>query len=267
MEDVLILGIGGMLLFAIGIIVFVLFHQRRVIRYQLNLQELREEQQKQLLQAAIESEEKERKRIAGDLHDEIGGSLSTVRLYLLQASKKNSPEEIALTASNANKLLDDIIQKIRQLSHQLSPETLLDFGLQEALANLCRKISASGALAMSCHNDVPIPRFQPARELATYRIVQELTNNILKHAEASEISLKLSPLSQKIQIILEDNGKGFGQKEFEEMKHSPSGLGLKNIQSRIHILNASIIFTKKKSGKGTVIVIEVPIEPDNNGRS
>src|SRR5690242_2883158 len=259
MEEMILIGIGGMMLFAIGIILFVLVHQRRVIRYQLDMQKMREEQQKQLLQAAIESEEKERRRIAGDLHDDIGGSLATVRLYLLQAARtRTRPQED--TEDPARDLLDEIIGKIRQLSRQLSPEMLTEFGLQGALNNLSKKADASGALSVEFRCEGAVPRLQPARELAAYRIIQELFNNILKHAGASRATLTLAEAGDALHIRLEDDGRGFGQEDFEQLKRSPAGLGLKNIQSRLHILHASIHFARGKNGAGTLLTIDIPQE-------
>lgn len=249
-----------MLIMAVSIVFFILFHQRRVIKYQLNLQRLKEDQQKLLLRAAIESEEKERKRIAGDLHDEVGASLATVRLYLMQSGKEASIERVNATTANAKQILDDIIQKVRQISHQLSPETLKEFGLQEALGNLAQKVTASGAIQMECRSEGPIPRLSPDKELAIYRIAQELLNNTLKHAGAAHISLTLKTQAESLKFIMQDDGRGFNQQSFETLKSSPNGLGLKNIQSRADILNASINFGERKEGqKGTRMVMEVPV--------
>lgn len=259
METVIIIGIGGMLLFAIGIIIFVLFHQRRVIQYQLNLQKLKEEQQKLLLQATIESAEAERQRIASDLHDEIGGSLSTVRLYLNRSARATSMEQLNETNAAAKQLLDDIILKARQLSHQLSPELLNEFGLSGAFKTLANKISSSGQIKVdfSCEG-YKNTRLKPDQELALYRIVQELLNNIIKHAGASAIKLTLSNGQRQLYLRLEDNGKCFSQESFEAKKNSPDGLGLKNIQSRINILNASLKFVCEDNGhSGTKTTINL----------
>ncbi len=249
-----------MLIMAVSIVFFILFHQRRVIKYQLNLQKLREGQQKLLLRAAIESEEKERKRIAGDLHDEVGASLATVRLYLMQSGKEASLERVNATTANAKQILDDIIQKVRQISHQLSPETLKEFGLQEALGNLAAKVTASGAIAMECRTEGAIPRLSPDKELAVFRIAQELLNNTLKHAGATHISLTIRARAESLKFLMQDDGRGFDQQSFETLKSSPNGLGLKNIQSRVNILNASINFGERKEGQqGTRMVLEIPI--------
>jgi signal transduction histidine kinase len=260
MERILLLGIGGMLLFAIGVIVFVLVHQRRVIRYQMNLQSLREGQQRLLLEAAIASEEKERQRIAGDLHDEVGASLSTIRLYLLQAARKNTLEQVAATMEAAKEVLDEVVSQVRQISHRLSPEMLMQFGLKDALQKMTQKLHASGGIRVSFMSPEEIVRLQPERELAVYRIVQEVIGNMLNHAAAAEIHLQLRQNKHCLIITAEDNGRGFTEESFEKQKNKPGSLGLKNIQSRVDILGATINFTERKDHlPGTLMTLNVPL--------
>lgn len=261
MEEVILIGIGGMLLFAVGIIAFVVVHQRRVIKYQLNLQKLKEEQQKLLLQAAIESEEKERQRIAGDLHDEVGASLSTIRLYLLQAVKKQTLEQAETVNAAAKEILDDVVAKVRQISHRLSPEMLMKFGLKDALQNMAQKLKDSGGVAVDFLSPEEMSRLQPERELAVYRVIQEIIGNMLKHAGATKVVIQLQESHNDLLIRVEDNGKGFTQASFEKLKSIPGGLGLKNIQSRVDILHANINFTSGTvASGGTIMTLKVPVK-------
>jgi len=258
MDKIIILGIGGMLLFALAVVFFVVAHQRRVIRYQMNLQKLKEDQQKLLLSAAIASEEKERQRIAGDLHDEVGASLSAIGLYLLQITKKQREEP---AASAAKSMLDEVITTVRQISHRLSPEMLMKFGLKDALQNLAQKHNVPGSFSVSFSSAENTPRFSPDRELAVYRIVQEVLGNMVKHSGASEIALRLMYQSQRLVLSLEDNGSGFRQKDFEHLASTAGGLGLKNIQSRVDILQAKINFGARTAGQpGTLTILEVPLQ-------
>lgn len=253
MEHIIVIGIGGMLLFALGVIVFVLIHQRRVIAYQMHLRRLREEQQKLLLEATITSGEKERRRIAGELHDEVGASLSAIRLYLGQLTP-TSP-----AAGTAREALDEVIAKVRRISHRLSPDMLSTFGLVEALGHTIQQLSDSGAIRASFHSPGTMERLDAERELAVYRIVQELIGNILKHAEATQIRLEMRQRSASILLTVEDDGKGFPQGSFEKLKSTPGGLGLKNIQSRMDILRANITFiSPRPGGTGTLATLEVP---------
>lgn len=260
MEEIILIGVGGMLLFAVGIIAFVVVHQRRVIKYQLNLQKIKEEQQKLLLHAAIESEEKERQRIAGDLHDEVGASLSTVRLYMLQVSKKQTLQQAEDVTDAAKEILDEVVAKVRQISHRLSPEMLMQFGLKDALQNMVQSLKDSGAVEADFISPEDISRLQPDRELAVYRILQEITGNMLKHAGATQMAIQLQERNNDLIIKVEDNGRGFTQTSFEKLKSTPGGLGLKNIQSRVDILQANINFTSGMTGtQGTVMTLKVPV--------
>lgn len=261
MEKVILIGIGGMLLFAIGVIIFVVAHQRRVIQYQINIQKVKDQQQQLLLHAAIESEEKERQRIAGDLHDEVGASLSTIRLYLLQTVKKKTPEETESTTMAAKDILDEVMSKVRQISHRLSPEMLMKFGLADTLKNLVKQLDGTGSIKASFICEEEPPRLSPEKELAIYRIAQEITGNLLKHANATKVTLQLRQLEQKLYFCIEDNGRGFTQEAFENLKNSPGGLGLKNIQSRINILGATLTITPVANGSsGTLTTLVIPME-------
>lgn len=260
MEQVILMGIGGMLLFAIGVIIFVLVHQRRVMHYRLNLQKIKEEQQKLLLHAAIESAEIERRRIAGDLHDEVGASLSTIRLYLMQAGKKQNAGQKESVTEAAKGILDDVVKKVRQISHRLSPEMLMNFGLKDAIQNVADKLNNSGELHVSFQASGNIARLQPERELAVYRIVQEVIGNMLKHAAAKNMDIHMKERNNRMIILVEDDGKGFSQEQFEKFKSLPGGLGLKNIQSRVDILGANINFTSGHSSRGTVMCLTVPLD-------
>lgn len=260
MEQILLAATSALLLFSTGILIFVLARQRRLAQQQAALQKLRDAQQRLLLKAAIASEEKERQRIADDLHDDVGGSLSTVRLYLLQAAKKGHPEEARPTIEAAKEVLDEVFNRVRQISHRLSPEMLLKFGLRDALQKMAQKLETSEKVEVTFCGSGSIPRLDGDRELAVYRIVQELIANILRHAGATRMRIGLSSGEEWLLIWLEDNGRGFAQESFERLKNMPGGLGLKNIQSRVDILQAKLNFTVREDGPpGTRITLRVPV--------
>jgi signal transduction histidine kinase len=259
MENIIVIGTGGMLLFALGVIVFVLIHQRRVIRYQISLQKLKEDQQKLLLHATITSEEMERRRIAGELHDEVGASLSAIRLYIRQLPADAWPGGTSGPA--AKETLDEVISMVRRISHRLSPEMLTKFGLGDALSHTIQQLHDSGAIRARFESSGELGRLSPERELAIYRIVQELLNNMIKHSGASEIILNISEQARELVVSLWDDGRGFAHETFEALKSTPGGLGLKNIQSRLDILQANINFTLNGPGlRGTTTRLAVPME-------
>src|SRR5215207_10910986 len=186
---VLFFGTIGMLVLTIGLIVFIIFHQRKVIRYQSRLQKLEYEQQKMLLNASIRFQEEERQRIAADLHDDAGPLLATARLYLNENLVNLDKTTQLQSIYNAKSIIDDTIQLIRNISHSLMPPTLKNFGLESAVNDLFQKISGSGSMNASCRFHDYRERLHPDQELIIFRVIQELINNILKHSSSSFIHL------------------------------------------------------------------------------
>jgi signal transduction histidine kinase len=255
----LIAGTAGMLLLVFAIILFVVMHQRKVINYQLELKKANEEQQTRLMLAAIESEETERKRISAELHDDVGALLSAVKLYLnqIQPSHLNDQSKIE-TLNESKSLLNDTVQTVRNLSANLQPATIKDFGLLSTLQNFCDKLNHSSGLKITIDVQGNISRFQDEHELAAYRILQELTNNIIKHADAQCIHFSLLQKNNDIlQIFIEYNGNGLSQEEFEHKLYKMQGLGLKNIQNRLNILKGSVHF--QKGDNTNTISVQIPV--------
>ena len=258
-STVLIFGTLGMLVLAIGLISFVVFHQRRIIKYQKKLQRLEDEQQQILLNASIRWQEEERQRIAADLHDDAGPLLATARLYLNDNLVKQDIATQLQSIYNAKQIIDDTIQLIRNISHSLMPPTLKNFGLESAINDLFQKISGSGAINASSRFHEYKERMVAQKELLIFRVLQELVNNILKHSNASFIHLTQNILNDKFYIWVNHDGKGNTQEDFENINKSSVGLGLKNIQSRMKVLNANILFEKDPSQTFYKVTIELPI--------
>src|SRR5689334_17874501 len=188
-SSVLFLGTLGMLVLTIGLILFIIFHQRKVIRYQARLQQMEQEQQKILLKASIRLQEEERQRLAADLHDDAGPLLATARLYLNENLVNQDKATQLQSIFQARQILDDTIQLIRNISHSLMPPTLKNFGLESAVNDLFQKISGSGTINASSRFHEYKERLKPEKELIVFRVVQELINNILKHSNSSFIHL------------------------------------------------------------------------------
>src|SRR5206468_8865460 len=186
---VLFLGTLGMLVLTIGLILFIIFHQRKVIRYQFRLQQMEHEQQKVLLNASIRLQEEERQRIAADLHDDAGPLLATARLYLNENLVNQDKATQLQSIYQARQILDDTIQLVRNISHSLMPPTLKNFGLESAINDLFQKISGSGSINASSRFHDYKERLKSEKELVVFRIIQELINNILKHSNSSFIHL------------------------------------------------------------------------------
>ena len=255
---VLFLGTLGMLVLVIGLILFIIFHQRRVIRYQKKLQDLEIEQQKMMLTASIKLQEEERQRLAADLHDDAGPLLATARLYLNENLVNQDKNTQLQSIYQARQIIDDTIQLIRNISHSLMPPTLKNFGLESAVNDLFQKISGSGTINASSRFHDYSERLKPEKELVVFRIIQELVNNILKHSNSSFIHLTENVHGDKFYLRIHHDGRGIVQSDFEKLTKSNIGLGLKNISSRMRVVHGSINFEKDISQTYYKITLELP---------
>jgi len=254
---VLFFGTIAMLLLTIALIVFIIFHQRKVIRYQVRLQSMEQDQQKLLLNASIRMQEEERQRIAADLHDDAGPLLATARLYLNENLVNLDKASQLQSIFSAKQILDDTIQLIRNISHSLMPPTLKNFGLESAVNDLFQKISGSGSMNASSRFHDYRERLKPETELILFRVIQELVNNILKHSNSSFIHLTQNTSGNKFFIRMHHDGRGLTQTDFEKLNKSNVGLGLKNIQSRLKVLHGKIFFEKDMSQTYYKVTIEI----------
>lgn len=256
----LFLGTMGMLVLVIGLVIFIIFHQRKVLRYQVQLQRLEQAQQKLLLNASIRLQEEERQRIAADLHDDAGPLLATARLYLSENLVNQDRATQLQSIYQTRQILDDTIQLVRNISHSLMPPTLKNFGLESAINDLFQKISGSGSINASSRFHDYKDRLKPDRELIIYRIVQELIANTLKHSNSSFIHLTQNMHGNDFVLRMHHDGRGLVQTDFEKLTKSNIGLGLKNITSRLKVAQGKIFFEKDPSQTYYKVTIEIPRE-------
>src|SRR6478735_7537905 len=221
----LFLGTIGMLVLTIGLVVFIIMHQRRVQRFQQKLQQLEIDQQKMMLNASIKMQEEERQRLAADLHDDAGPLLATARLYLNENLVNQDKATQLQSIFQARQIIDDTIQLVRNISHSLMPPTLKNFGLESAVNDLFQKISGSGSLNASCRFHDYRERLHADQELIIFRVIQELINNILKHSNSSFIHLTQNLNGNNLYIRMHHDGRGLTQIDFEKLNKSASGLG------------------------------------------
>jgi two-component system, NarL family, sensor kinase len=257
---VLFLGTLGMLALTIGLILFIIIHQRKVIRYQQKLQEMEVEQQQIILNATIKLQEEERQRIAADLHDDAGPLLATARLYLNENLVNQDKATQLQSIFQARQILDDTIQLVRNISHSLMPPTLKNFGLESAVNDLFQKISGSGSINASSRFHAYSERLKTDKELILFRVIQELINNILKHSNASFIHITQNTQADKFYLRIHHDGRGIVQADFEKLTKSNIGLGLKNISSRLKVVKGNINFEKDASLTYYKTTIDIPKE-------
>lgn len=214
---------------------------------QLSIQEVRS------LNAMMEGQERERRRIAADLHDRMGSALSSIKLHM---------DSITLSAGNSNQnqtafekvkfMLDLAVDEVRQVSHNLASGVLTKFGLVAAIRDLCESIQSTRSLQVNFYTAGLDIRMGHKTEIALYRIVQELVNNILKYAGASSINIYLHHMEDHLSLMVEDDGVGFNPQKAE------GGLGMKNVQWRVSQLHGKALFDSSP-GNGCTVTVEIPI--------
>lgn len=251
-------GTAVMLLLFISFLLIFIFSQRRKFKFQKKLQLLRESQQNQLIEAAVRSEEKERHRIAEELHDEVGAFLSSSKLHFQGMDMNTADGHNRELYDKGKELLDAAIHKVRGISHSLHSNVLKELGLYEAIQHFVEKITLGNLIEVSMQFDDTCTTRNHDNDMSIYRLVQELMNNILKHAHARKIRIRSECMDGMLQLTIIHNGHGLTQKEFEALRYKKEGLGLKNIQNRIILLKGVIRFSDEPGGYH--IRIQLPVQ-------
>jgi two-component system, NarL family, sensor kinase len=256
-NSIMILGTLGMMTLSVGMVLLIMHHQKRVMRFNQKLKQIEADRQREMLNASIRFQEEERNRIAADLHDDVGPLLATARLYLNENVIHMEPAAQLQAIFAAKQIIDDAIQQIRNISHSMMPPTLKNFGLESAVNDLFQKINGSGRINVSARFHDYRTRLVEDTELLLFRIIQELINNLIKHSGAAFIHLTQNNNGNFCYIRLHHDGNGLRQEDFETFAHNSNGLGLKNIANRIKILNARIYFEQDPSHTYFKITIEL----------
>lgn len=208
-------------------------------------------QQKLLTQATIDGQEKERKEIGKELHDNIGQQLTTTKLYLDLARSSATGETMEMVTL-ALKSVSDVINEIRSISHSLVPQTLGDLGLVESIAELIDSIGVVQLMNIGFeHRNFVEDGIPENQKLMFYRIIQEQLNNVVKHANAGNVSISLQTKNDFITLVIKDDGDGF---DLEQMR---KGLGLTNIKNRAELFGGTVNIIAAP-GKGCTLKVMVP---------
>jgi len=240
----LLLFLGFIMIIAF-VAVFVFFQQKNRQKAKLLMETNRLE--KLRFKAVIESEEKERKRIAEELHDGLGQLLSTAKMNVasLDDAVAQSDEEDKVVFQTSLNLIDEAVSEVRNISHNLMPGALIKLGLIPAISDLVKKINTSGKLNVDFDYDPNFEKLNETSEIAIFRIVQEILNNSIKHSQAKNMTIELKKMGTEILLLITDNGIGLDVSNIEKSK----GIGWKNIHSRVAMLNGTIdIQSIKNSG-------------------
>ena len=251
----LVAGLGVM-----GLIFFLVWKSNRQKQQlqQQKLVSLQKEQEAENLRAMINGEEQERKRIARELHDGLGSLLATVKIGY--NALQNDVREIAKLESyqKTDRLLEDACQEVSHISHNMIPGVLVRFGLQQALSDLCEAINQKETISVVFIPHGLEKKIGPRIGLSSYRIVQELLKNAVHHSGAEKIIVQVTREEDWLQLIVEDDGKGF----IVEQAFEKGRIGLGSVRSRAVYLNGSLEIGSKIE-EGSTFTIEIPLVNEN----
>ena len=238
---------GSLIMLLLAMLLFIYFYRQRKMKSEQQLKSLQQQQQIAVTQALLNGEERERGRLARDLHDGLGGMLAGVKINLSEAEQDES-----VLLGKVISRLDDSITELRRIARNMMPETLLRSGLETAIKDLCQSVSTDKLnVELQVIN---IERVLPMQvQIIIYRIIQELFANVVKHSAATEVFLQCSQSGDIFFITMEDNGLGF---DAATLTGDKKGIGLHNIRTRVEFLQGKLDISSSPK-KGTVINIEI----------
>lgn len=269
-ERTITLTIAGLVILWLSLMVALLYahnnrKKRRIAEQneQIALQEVEEvltDKELDRAYAFIEGQDDERKRIARDLHDRLGSMLSMVKLNFAAVDTKM--EEIQTENrqqyEKANTLLDEACEEVRRISHNLQSGIIAKFGLQAQLEAMAEDYNDTRQLQVELSTHGLKNRMDNTLEVRIYRIIQELANNVVKHARASKLTIQVNRFEDVANVMVEDNGIGFDPEQVKEK----GGMGLQNVASRVHGLDGALTIDSAP-GRGATIMIDIPIPPES----
>ena len=228
-----IIGAGGLLI--ILILSLIVFNERRK-RNVHQLAGLQREKELVALKSVMQGEEKERSRIARDLHDGLSSLLAAIKIQFNSLQHESEVFRQNRKFNEALKSLDDASKEVRRIAHNMMPELLMKYGLTEALSEFITHLNIAGERQIQFTHYGLEERLSPATELVLYRIIQELLNNIVKHSKATEVLVQINRHQDQLSITVEDNGIGFEPDDVQDH----AGIGMSNLVSRIEYLNGEL---------------------------
>ncbi len=227
----------------------------------------RERELELLSGARVKAQEEERRRIAREIHDSLGQMLTAIKfnVEILEDAAGLQTEEDRKRLADIKSLLDNAMSEAREISYNLMPSVLVDFGLVPALQFLGEQFSKSNQLNVKVHANGVEGRLDSSIEVGLYRIAQEALNNIAKHADARDVNVQLIGNANSMRLIIEDDGKGFHFNRFEPQSSQRRGMGLVSMRERAASFNG-VLLLDSHPGRGTEIIVEIPrTDVESNG--
>jgi signal transduction histidine kinase len=227
----------------------------RELFYSLKRAEIdRLKSEKRVISAIINTEENERKRFAKDLHDGLGPIMSTVKMSLSALGDRIKDPTDTVILNNTNHLVNEAINTLKDISNNLSPHVLSNFGLSSALSAFIAKINQTKAMEIDFKSNMENQRLESEKEVVMYRAACELINNSIRHSGASRIEIELNKHEKFITLQFNDNGRGFDTDMLEN--EDTKGMGLSNIETRVKSVDGVFIL-ESTPGKGTSALIKI----------
>lgn len=241
---------------AISIIMLLsLLYIKRIFNIQDQIEDLRKKNESRILSAIIETEEKERQYFARELHEGLGPLLSSVKMAISAFNKNLLTKKDIRIMDNAENLIDESINTLKEISNKLSPHILNSFGLLKAVQSFINKLQIAKVPRIKLNSNIEDRRFSYNIEVVIYRVICEMINNTLRHAKANNIYIDLLLENELLKVTYIDDGIGFDPDTIElEQK----GMGYSNIKSRIRSLNGTFqIFSQPNEGLHVEIGIKI----------
>jgi len=234
-------------------------YQYVAIRFDITQRKKMEESVRQLSKKIIEAQEKERERIARDIHDDLGQSLASLKLAFQSSLEESSSDQSALKESFQKIIreVDAIIEKARHLASGLRPTTLEVLGFSTAVKMLIEEYHKKFKIEFQCRCDLENLRFK-ADTINLFRIIQEALNNIVKHSGASKVLIRMECKEKNLAVTIQDDGKGFSERKIHKNVSNP-GLGFYTMRERAHLLEGEFQISSGHS-QGTTILVKIPCE-------
>lgn len=257
---VIIAAIAILLFLGVMFLFMATYYNKRKRRMEIEKKEMQSSFQNELLKTRLEIQEETFRNISQEIHDNIGQALSFIKLNLNTVDGR-LPDDVRDKLIESKNLLSKSIQDLRDIARSLSPDFMNEIGLTGAIHQQLQLLEKTGEYKTSLSIDGNVYKNEQQRELVVYRIVQELLNNIMKHADASEVNINMQYHTDKLIISVTDNGKGFDT-ELLKAEENNTGLGLRNMLNRMTLISGFITISSKP-GEGTTAIIELPRAPNN----
>lgn len=249
---------------ALVLVVITLYRSRVEKKHQITLQQKDMEAQAMQLNAALSSQENERKRFATDLHDGFGQMISILKMNIQSLQDRNPDHTERLQAYNKSKeMLDEMYDELRGICFNLMPQTLVRNGLIEALQEFASRINAAGKISVEVLSFGMDQRLEDLHEISIYRVIQEWVNNILKYGTATNVTIQLTRDQTELTLTIEDDGQGFDPALLLESK----GNGWKNIQSRANLVVGQVELDTRDGQQGSTFILNVPMTSNREERA